>query len=38
MRSMGMGLGRTTVWTTVTGLIEVAGALLDFLGGPSLSG
>jgi ZIP family zinc transporter len=38
MRSMGMGLGRTTVWTTVTGLIEVAGALLAYAIGTSVEG
>ncbi len=38
MRSMGMGVRRTAAWTTVTGLIEVAGALLAYAIGSSVEG
>jgi len=38
MRAMGMGMGKTIWWTTVTGLIEVAGALIAYFVGTSIEG
>jgi zinc transporter, ZIP family len=38
MRVMGMGLGRTVAWTTVTGLVEIAGALLAYFVGTAVEG
>jgi len=38
MRVMGMGLGRMVGWTTVTGLVEIAGALLAYAVGTSVEG
>ncbi len=38
MRAMGMPLGRAVWWTTVTGLVEIAGALLAYAVGTSVEG
>jgi zinc transporter, ZIP family len=38
MRAMGMSLPRAVGWTTVTGLVEIAGALLAYAIGSSLEG
>jgi ZIP family zinc transporter len=38
LRAMGMGIGRAVLWTTVTGLVEIAGALLAYWLGQSVEG